>query len=270
LIRVFANLSNVQLICVSRKSHKDKQNIKWIKGDLGDDKLLSTLQREKYNKIFHIAWEGLPDRSYNISRANLELSKKFLNHFISEGETEFNLMGSCLEYGNIIGPVNDDTEPTGDSDFAKSKIELNEFIKSKKVYYKWYRPFYVYGTGQNSSSLFPTLIKSAKTGEVAQFKSLSNSHDFISVEDLTTAIFKASQVKSIFGEINIGTGLTYTVGDIVKNYYKLNGIVFSEKYFNGPALYSKSTKLDKILKWKPDTRTLQEILEYLIKLSSKI
>ena len=231
--------------------------------------MLSILQKEKYNKIFLFAWEGLPDRSYHVSRSNLELSKKFLNCFTSEGTTEFNLMGSCLEYGDITGPVNDDAKPNGDSDFAKTKIELNEYIKSKKVNYKWYRPFYVYGSGQNSKSLFPTLINSVKTGKVAQFKSLSNSHDFISVEDLTKAIFEASHNKSIWGEINVGTGLIHSVGDIVENFYKLNGILFSEKYVNVPGLYSKSDKLNQILKWKPNTRTLQNILDYLMNLSSK-
>jgi UDP-glucose 4-epimerase len=266
--KLVADLSNdidSEITCISRmsKSSSNKSgNVSWVKGNLADKDFLDYLAKEKFQKVFHLAWEGLPDRSSEKSLLNLEMSKNFLSKLAEKGSLQLNIVGSCLEYGALNGAVSDTEEPKGDDSFANAKIELHDFVKDLSLPYRWFRPFFIFGNGQSQTSLIPSLIANLKRSSSPEIRAINNSHDFISVDDVSKAIFLTSSNDSLLGEINIGTGILTPVGEIVKAFHAKFGVEFSQSFETIPGLFSNSLKLKTLTSWKPQFAGLDGIMKY--------
>lgn len=262
LIKELQRNPEFELYGISRHIREDSKNLKWITGDLNDTNFIDSLATLKFQKVFHLSWEGLPDRGRLFSEMNLRNSKKFLETISAANDIELNVIGSCLEYGNLIGPVRDSDIPQGDDDFAKAKIAIHEIVKNLGVPYKWFRPFYIFGIGQNPKSLIPSIISALSLGKEIEVKSINNSHDFISIDDIASAIAVISSNDSIYGEINIGTGQLTCVGDILKKFHNFYGLEFNQTYSSKPGLFAQPDVLVKNARWKPTHVGPQGIIDY--------
>lgn len=251
-----------ELFGISRIHRESKNNLNLITGDLNDPNFVNSLANMGFKKVFHLSWEGLPDRGKSYSELNYKISKKFLETISASNDIELNVIGSCLEYGNITGPVRDSDIPRGEDDFALAKLAIHEFIKSLDVPYKWYRPFYIYGIGQNQKSLIPSIISALSVGEEIEVKSINNSHDFVSIDDIASAIAIASKNDSIYGEINIGTGQLTCVGDILKQFHIYYGKEFNQAYSPKPGLVAQPDVLIKNAHWQPSYVGTQGMINY--------
>lgn len=241
-----------EIYALSRnKFRSGSENVYWISGDMADQKLIENLANKKFDKVFHFAWQGLPDRSPDFCSLNLNISKNLLSALSRHSSPEFNLMGSCLEYGDIDGVRGDYDSPQGKGEFAEAKIKLHDYAAELGCPVKWYRPFYVYGDGQPSKSLIPSLIQSLTSGKRPQIKSMSSAHDFIAVDDLVKGIYEASKSDSIFGSVNVGTGVLTTVAQIVSTFYKKYGFEPVEIASGISGLSAHPTKLFEFTSWKP-------------------
>ena len=81
-----------------------------------------------------------------------------------------------------------------------------------------FRPFNIYGKGQNPDFLIPSIINQAKIGKIV-IKDDRPKRDYIHVEDIIEAIIKAIEVQSQDNQINkynLGTGKSYSVKEIVE------------------------------------------------------
>ena len=265
LIKQLSNVADVELTGISRNTptvSAKSLNINWLQGDLADKNFVEFLSKKEFDKVFHLAWQGLPDRSADYCQLNLKISKDFLAAITKMRKVELNVLGSCLEYGNITGVVQDHTSPIGNDDFSKAKIELHSFVRSLGSKYRWYRPFYVYGNGQNPRALMPTILKSIESRMEVEIRSLNNSHDFIAVEDVANAIYTSSSVEEVEGEINIGTGVLTCVGEIVQALHSEYKMSFDQTYSSNPGLYADSIVLRRDISWSPSYSGLAGILDY--------
>ena len=113
-----------ELTCVSRVSNESSGKINWIRGDLSDLNFVECLDFSEYEQIFHLAWEGLPNRSAYYSQKNYNITFNLIQKIKKYTDIELNIVGSCLEYGNITGFVSEKIRPDGADDFAKSKISI--------------------------------------------------------------------------------------------------------------------------------------------------
>lgn len=78
------------------------------------------------------------------------------------------------------------------------------------------RPFNVYGLGQKTNFLIPTIIDQAKTGKV-QLKDPNPKRDFIFVDDLVEAYLGGIRMNEVKYEVfNIGSGVSFSVREIVQ------------------------------------------------------
>jgi nucleoside-diphosphate-sugar epimerase len=261
--------SEHEITCLSRVEMPHNGKIKWIRGDLNNTEFLDSLKLSEFEKVFHLAWEGLPDRSEAISRKNFNLSTSFIKRFAKHDKLEVNIIGSCLEYGELTGVVKDTDHPNGKNEFALAKINLHEFVKSLGIQYRWFRPFYIYGRGQSVNSLIPTLISSLKSNLPTQIKSMNNSHDFIAVEDVVNAIVMTSETKNTFGAFNIGTGVVTPVGAIVDLFHKIFKVDSHIHYKVSSGLTTKSDRLRKLVKWSPEFIGIEGIRNYFTDLDFK-
>ena len=262
LIKELQKNNENELFGISRHPRTDTENLKWLTGDLNDTNFVESLTRMGFEKVFHLSWEGLPDRGKIYSELNLKNSKRFLGAISKPGSVELNVIGSCLEYGTRTGPVSDSEIPHGDDDFALSKLAIHSFVQSLGVPYRWFRPFYIYGHGQSPKSLIPSIISALSAGSEIEVKAINNSHDFISIDDLSTAIALASSKPSILGEINVGTGESTCVGDILLEFHNYYTKPFHQTYSRNPGLFAQPDVLINHAGWKPTHVGPKGIIEY--------
>ena len=126
-------------------------------------------------------------------------------------------------------PIDEKHPVSGLNPYTESKILAESLCYS---YYKNYgvkiiifRPFNVFGPGQNKNFLIPSILGQLKTGKII-LNDPNPKRDFIYVDDLINAYIKAaSYIKSDFDIFNIGSGKSHSVQDIA-NLVKL---IFSDK-----------------------------------------
>jgi nucleoside-diphosphate-sugar epimerase len=254
------NRKNIEIDIVSRSELKTNFNV--LVGNLNSKTFLKKILKKDYKKIFHFAWEGLPDLSYENCAINYKLTSNLINEVSKLRNTELNIIGSCLEYGAISEKVSDYDSPKGDTHFAKTKIKLNSLLKNSQIPYKWYRPFYVYGVNQSKKSLIPSTLQAASKGIILNHKNPNSAHDFISVEDLSLAINRIAFDYDEFGEFNIGTGELTTVGEIAHEIYNYFNLNYSYNLEEKTGLCSDNKRIYNLTGWNPKYQGLVGIKEY--------
>ncbi|NTV28859.1 MAG: NAD(P)-dependent oxidoreductase [Candidatus Omnitrophica bacterium] len=160
----------------------------------------------------HLAWEGIPDYGFNISRNNLMQAAQLWQHLVLEcGCRKIVTTGSCWEYGKAFGACRED-EPLAVSDsyfvWAKRALcELGMTLAAKQgISFIWSRLFYVYGDGQRSGALIPTLTDVLSKGGRPLIKTPHNANDFVHVEDVAEGLALAAHKELPSGIYNFGSG----------------------------------------------------------------
>jgi len=79
-----------------------------------------------------------------------------------------------------------------------------------------FRPFNIYGKGQNPDFLIPTIIQQAKEGNII-IKDDRPKRDYIHVKDIVEAVYAAIESKNTnsLQTYNLGTGVSYSVKEII-------------------------------------------------------
>lgn len=120
-----------------------------------------------------------------------------------------------------------------------------------------FRPFNIYGSGQNSSFLIPMIIEQLKTGEI-RLKDPRPKRDLIHVQDVIDAVLLAVEYnKTGFELFNLGYGKSYSIREIVQIILKelktSARVSFSNEVRQGEILntVANTSKLMKYFNWKP-------------------
>jgi UDP-glucose 4-epimerase len=120
-----------------------------------------------------------------------------------------------------------------------------------------FRPFNIYGPGQDSSFFIPTIINQLN-GDKIELNDSRPKRDFIYIDDVIEAVLKSiisdSNGLSIY---NLGTGVSTSVADIVNMIVSLShskaSVVFSNTIRQGEILDTVAdiSKTETELKWSP-------------------
>jgi nucleoside-diphosphate-sugar epimerase len=143
---------------------------------------------------------------------------------------------SSYLYGNPQKlPISESDELSVNNPYALTKKLAEEacqfYAKSFGVPVTILRPFNVYGTGQSDQFLIPSLISQVSKKNEIFVKDLEPKRDYLYIDDLITAIAKAVRHEGNFDIFNIGSGISYSVKeliDIIQNCAGTNFSVFSE------------------------------------------
>jgi len=105
--------------------------------------------------------------------------------------------------------------------YAQTKVICESlcegYNRDFKVPVTIFRPFNIYGTGQNPDFLIPSIIQQAKNGKIV-VKDDRPKRDYIHVEDIVEAVVASinSNNEDIkIKKYNLGTGVSYSVKEIV-------------------------------------------------------
>lgn len=178
----------------------------------------------KPDAIVNLAWEGIPKYGTELSMRNFDNTMKLVNLAKESSIKKFIGAGSCWEYGTSKGKLNEDSPAIYRDTFTSVKNSLyllgRSLIDDKEKIFIWPRFFYVYGPGQKSASLIPTIISSIKDGKTPDIRTPDSENDFIFVDDIATGIIALLDNCEESGIYNIGTGKPTSIRTIIEYIYK--------------------------------------------------
>ncbi len=243
-----------------------------IEGTLNKPELWeNALKDYTINTCIHLAWEGIPDYSYEMSKKNLLYGLRVLDICKEFRIPNLVITGSCWEYDTPCGSISVKSPTSQENPFKASKNSLrimaHLFCLENKIHFNWLRLFYVYGPGQREGSLIPYIIQCFKQRKQPKLSGAYNRNDFIYVTDVADAIIKVS-CNHIYPEIlNIGNGKSIQVLSVVKIVARDLGYTLDENAFsnsmNSVDFYADQMEMYKDFSWKP-TVTIEQGIKYMI------
>lgn len=175
-------------------------------------------------------------------------------------------VGSQLEYGTIGGNLSEDSIPNPNTLYGKSKLAgtelLARFCRKYNVKGLTARPFTVYGPGEPTRRLLPSLIKIAITRSPLELTSGEQKRDFVYVADISEGLLRLGLAPAAPGDIfNLATGRLTSVRSFVETAARILGIPDDRLTFGKiPPLpeemhHSEVTteRLRRLIAWVPST-----------------
>ena len=195
----------------------------WVKSDLSvPSTFLKAVQSFAPEVLIHLAWEGIPDFSFEKSRKNLVQSLGLLASVISVGSCRKILVaGSCLELNRLKGECLDFQSGMPKDHFTWAKHSIRSWLEmmcaKQEIGLGWLRLFYVYGPRQRSASLIPNILSHLKTGTLPLLRTPKNANDFVFVDDVADAFSLAAGHEFPSGIYNLGSGVSTPVLEVCRH-----------------------------------------------------
>lgn len=124
-------------------------------------------------------------------------------------------------------PINENHPISPNNPYALSKFLAEEVCKFHANFLEQsitiLRLFNVYGPGQRTEFLIPTLVSQCLNGNVISVLDLKPKRDYVFIEDVLDAIQKGMNKAGGLQIYNIGSGLSYSVKEIIDIIQKICG-----------------------------------------------
>lgn len=173
--------------------------------------------------------------------------------------------GTCEEYGSNKPPFFEGMAPLPVSPYSASNASVTLMCSMlhdvNGIPVTTLRQFTCYGPGQKPRMLIPYVIKSAIENRDISLTEGRQKRDFNYIDDAVDSFLKAAVEKRAIGEtINIGTGKSRKVRDVVSDIIKISGS--SAKPLFGAVPYREHeiwdiradiSKAKRLLGWEPRT-----------------
>ena len=213
-------LERHQLFVIDKKDvYFQKPNLTYLRAELSDLSQWSRqIQDFSPEACIHLAWSDLPDYSLLKCMENFNTTMRLFG-FLKDIECKkIFTAGTCWEYGDLKGKVNEEDSSPGINLFASFKTALRltgeSLAAEKGIKFIWGRIFFVYGPGQREQSLIPFFYRGLKKKEVPKITNPSTINDFIYVSDVASAIVALIEAPDTSGVFNIGSGTPATVAKL--------------------------------------------------------
>ena len=170
--------------------------------------------------LVHLAWSGLPDYSPTACLANVESSARVIRTALESGVSRFLGAGSCWEYGDRTGRLDESMATTPTKMFAQAKSCIRQLLETMAVETgteaRWARVFYAYGSGQRNTSLIPMTIRAWQEGAAPELRDTESAIDLIHVDDVASGLVALALQDGPSGTFNLGSGHATRVADVVE------------------------------------------------------
>lgn len=246
-----------------------RSKIKIIMGDLIDyDAVLKACSGK--DVVFHLG--ALISIPYSYDRP--------LENLYTNVIGTFNVMNACkiekvkkvihTSTSEVYGsaqyiPIDEKHPLVAQSPYSASKISADKIAESFYLSYDLpvatIRPFNTYGPRQSARAVIPTIITQALSSNIISLGSIQPERDFTFVEDTVEGFVKISESDKSIGEvINIGNGVSISIGDLAQKIIKIVNpkakIVLENKRKRPQksevnVLLADVSKAKKIIGWNP-------------------
>lgn len=216
---------NYQVIIFGRDPHAAKifpwiDHVEFIQYDLSDQEIPDIHMKDV--GLIHLAWPGLPNYKKDFhENINFPNSLSFIEQCLSAGLKQVLVTGTCFEYGMKEGKIlsSDTTNPANPYARAKDKLRLGLLNLQEKYEFtlQWARLFYMYGPGQNATSVIAQLDQAAKNNE-----KVFNMSGGAQIRDYLPVFQVVDQLLNLYihypeGAYNICSGQPISIEQLVKN-----------------------------------------------------
>lgn len=230
----------VSLVHTEKPEFTPYPNERTVIGTLAEPNVLEQeLSGLNIDCCVHLAWEGIPDYSSQLSMKNLEYGFCVLRLCKALNIKRLTMAGSCWEYLNPVGMVQEDAPLSYENSFKVAKNTLHmmarEFCIENKIALHWLRFFYVYGEGQRSGSLIPYIVNTLKSGVQPALNGAFNLNDFVHASDVAKAVCRSLEHIQSYTVLNIGAGDATRVLDIVAAAAQMLHVPFDYMQYKPPA-----------------------------------
>jgi len=218
------SISGFEVMGLTRSLDKTRLNedIQWLNADLSlPDTYRDQVKNFKPDVLIHLSWQDIPDFSLEKSKLNLNQSLDFLSYILEiESCKKILVSGSCAEYNKIKGKCIESDNSIPNDYFTWAKLSIYSWLSMKcaerNTTLGWLRVFYVYGPGQRSESLIPTILSSLKNKKLPHLRNPNNANDYIFIDDVVDSFYLAIIGEISSGVFNIGSGKSTSVFDVCK------------------------------------------------------
>lgn len=171
-------------------------------------------------------------------------------------------------------PISEEHPLSALNPYAHSKLSSESLCKgyalAADIPLMIFRPFNVFGPGQDERFLIPSILRQWKTGKVV-LKDPAPRRDFVFVDDMVEAYIKALEMEFKGMEVlNIGSGNSYSIKEITETaasiFDEAPEIIFTGDVRKNeiPETRADIRKASQILNWKPG-HDLKSGLEIMIR-----
>ena len=251
-----------EVFVVSRQGESQAQT---VQGNLLDidcaDAVVSALRPEI---ILHIGWcveHGTfwhSEENLDWVAATLRLAQAAVRHNVRR----FIGVGTCFEYDwPALSDCNELSTPLKPTSlYAVSKDAarriLTDFTQLVKIEFAWARLFYLFGPHEGPDRFVSSICRKLAAGEIAQMSSGIKIRDFLDVREAGAALAKIA-TSGLTGEINIGSGIGHTIGNIGRMLARASGNeaqlrigAFPDRENEPPRIVADTTRLTEELGFK--------------------
>lgn len=131
--------------------------------------------------------------------------------------------GSFTEYGEMTTPVKETTQEAPTNLYGLSKNTFKKYsemlCEDFGMEWVWIRPCYVYGPGDVSTRLIPSITKKFLNNEAVLLDECNSVVDYIYIDDFVNSIYFLILTKYT-GVYNICSGKQYKVRDVIEQIHK--------------------------------------------------
>jgi UDP-glucose 4-epimerase len=195
-----------------------------IKRDLSNiDRSRAAIQKFAPEIVIHLGWHGVSSGYRNDPAQitqNLSGSLRLLELAHEGGCQKWIGLGSQAEYGPSNRVLTEDlpTHPVTTYGVAKLCLGLlsGKLCEAYGVGFTWLRLTASYGPMDDEEHMIPQVILKLLRGEKPSLTLGEQRHDYLYVEDVATAIWKAASQLTAQGIFNLGSGGADTVKSIVE------------------------------------------------------
>ena len=182
-----------------RKLKKTSEKIRIITDNV-EDMILKINEYPRFDLIVHFASVGV-NPSYTDIATMIDTNVKMgclLVDFAKKNNSRLMInVGSCFEYGKNSGaPLKESDECKPESFYALTKnisVKLtNEYAIKKGINLVTVRPFGVFGRGENSYRLAPSIIRHGIEKKDLDLTAGEQIRDFVDVKDVVNVIYELS------------------------------------------------------------------------------
>jgi len=180
--------------------------------------------------LMHLAWPDLPNYQELVHvEKNLPADYAFLKKIVEQGVEQILVTGTCFEYGNQSGVLNENSPTMPNNPYALAKDSLRKYLQALQQDYpfvlQWARLFYMYGEGQNSNSLLAQLndaISSEKS--IFNMSGGEQLRDYLPVDIVAKYLLGLVECQDCNGVVNVCSGQPISVRRLVERYLEQRNV----------------------------------------------
>lgn len=260
---IVKNLQNTNLynvVCVDYKQQETSETT--IQYDIIKDCKKETLFNDLKSPdiLIHLAWRDGFNHNATSHIEDLSSHFNFIKNLIDNGTKQVIVAGSFREYGRVSGKVTEDFPCKTDTLYTIAKNALREsleiYTKNKDICFQWLRFFTPYGDDKYNNSILSKILSWEQEGKTSfPFTDGLEEYDYIHVDELAEQVVNVVKQQEIQGIINICSGKSVRLKDVVEKFLKENSLKIKPEYgafkrrdYDSNIIYGDNQKIQNIIR----------------------